>query len=156
MKKYIYNFNELSAMLDKEDTAAYVYACLLWLGVAPNDIPNVTAECFNENMHTLSVRYRVIFIKDKPINDALSGYKNSLPITAQERRRADAALTKLGLSWKFIYKMQVFSSKHELERSGQPEDIILFREMAAAIGKNESQINSEYDDYKASLDVAKS
>lgn len=151
MKKYIYNFDELSAMLDKENPAVYVYACLLWLGIAPNDIQNVTAECFNENMHTINVRYRVIFIKNKPINDALSSYKSSLPITSQERRSADAALVERGLDWKYIYKMQLFASKRELEKSGQPEDIILFREMAAAIGKSDSQIKSEYNDYKASL-----
>lgn len=138
-------------MLDKENSAVYVYVCLLWLGIAPNDIQNVTAECFNENMHTINVRYRVIFIKDKPINDALSSYKSSLPITSQERRSTDAALAECGLDWKYIYKMQLFASKRELEKSGQPEDIILFREMAAAIGKSDSQIKSEYNDYKASL-----
>lgn len=102
-------------------------------------------------MHTINVRYRVIFIKDKPINDELSSYKSRLPVTAQERRRADAALAERGLDWKHIYKMQLFTSKRELEKSGQPEDIILFREMAAAIGKSDNQIKSEYDDYKASL-----
>lgn len=148
MKKYIYNFEELSELLDTKDKKTYIYACLLWLGVAPNDMHNVIAECFNETMHTLNVRYRTVFIKEKRINDALVEFKSCLPITPQDRRRADEFLSECALDWKYIYKMQLLAKKYELEKSGQPEDIILFREMITVLGKSNDQIKAEYADYK--------
>lgn len=62
--------------------------------------------------------------------------------------KAGSEADKLGLFHELVYKMRFFYYKLELKKTGQPEDIVRFKEIMRNIGSDEKTISSEFEQYE--------
>lgn len=140
----IMDFSELSKKLNKSDKATFFYAALKWLGVLESELEWLGGNSYNPAMRTLAVESRVIFVKEDEISEFFAcNFDKLIPVLS---RRTE--LKELGIDACFVLKMQYFYRKRELEKSGQPEDTVLFKETISEIGEPHTVLTADYKEYK--------
>ena len=169
--EYIFSFNDLKIKLEKvkqqmensedEDfSIVKTYVCLAWLGLTPEEIKNAVASDYNQAVKALVINEKVIFINEKEIADLLLENVSSCNSSDKIIRSkscsdnawicldAEKTAEKYGLGYKFVYKMCFFNEKYTLKQSGQPADLVKFKDMVKIIDINIDVLLKEFDDYE--------
>ena len=143
--EFITCFEDIKKLTVDCDNNAKAYIYLSWLGLTESEIKSAAAEDYNAAMRILMCGDRSVYIKEDEIALFLSGAEGNI-VADTEKARIEAE--KLGLPHEFLYKMRFFYDKLELKKTGQPEDIVRFKEIMRNIGSDKSTLSEEFERYE--------
>ena len=84
------------------------------------------------------------------VNEVEAAFYCKTEIDSLDKAKEEIKKTaeKYGLGYKFVYKMCFFNEKYTLKQSGQPADLVKFKDMVKIIDINIDVLLKEFDDYE--------
>lgn len=143
--EFITCFDDISKRTAESGRDAKAYIFLSWLGLTESEMKSAGADDYNAAMRILMCGDRSVYVKEDEIASFLEKCSGNI---IGDYDKAGSEADKLGLSHDLVYKMRFFYDKLELKKTGQPEDIVRFKEIMRNIGSDEKTISNEFEQYE--------